>query len=367
MSVTLRVAGRLFSGWQALTVTRRLDAAAAGFTLAAPLPVDSALLPPLQSGAAVELQLDGEAVLTGYIDSSAIGYGDQGRQLTLNGRSRAGDLVDCSVVHPSGQWIGASLASILAEVCAPFGIPVRVTGASAAPLPAVELEQGERAWDLIERLARSAGLLAWSAADGALLVTRPEFTLALAALVHRRLAAGQSGPASTILAADASFQMSGRYSVITVGGQSEAWNGMTAGDRAAASASARDSRVPRYRPLLLSADGAADTAACARRAAWEVSRRYGLATQLALTVAGWRQGPGGPLWDIGLAVPVRDDDLGIDARMITSAVTWTLDDTGRRCRLELQPPESLLPEPPAGQDGATGPAQWASLAAAARR
>src|ERR1700741_3613493 len=95
--VTLKMGGRLYGGWKQISIEIDLDAGASTFELGVterwPGQPDRWLL---EAGAAAEVAIGGETVVTGYIDELGSVLEDESRQVTIRGRSKCGDLVDCS-------------------------------------------------------------------------------------------------------------------------------------------------------------------------------------------------------------------------------------------------------------------------------
>jgi prophage tail gpP-like protein len=130
---------------------------------------------------------------------------------------------------------------------------------------------------------------------------------------------------------------------------------------------AEDDEPPLRRVLLLQAEGAADTKRCRERAAWEAAQRAGRSTELAVTVAGWRQRDG-QLWTPNQLVRCTADILGVDAELLLVACTYSLDDGGGElCEMQLAPAagyELLAPAERAGKKKAAvgkGLAVWEEL------
>lgn len=87
---------------------------------------------PYSRGAACRVLVDGLAVITGYVDDVRISCSASEHSVTVRGRDKTGDLVDCCA--PSMQLAGASLAVIARNLCAPFGIEVvDAIGTEAVP------------------------------------------------------------------------------------------------------------------------------------------------------------------------------------------------------------------------------------------
>jgi len=383
MGVTVRLGGIDYDGWHAVSVQRGLEQAAAQFSCSVSERTTGSPMEPwvLRPGSPCSIYLDGELVVTGYIDTYMPRYDAHSHGVEIRGRSRTADFVDGAAIVPGGQFKQLSLLEIAERLAAPFGLSVAPSAGMATesarpspdfvgpmpPLQDVQVQQGETCHALLERLARLQGLLITDTADGQLALTRVGSGVAVTALVQ----------GDNILGASAELDASQRYSEYTVKGQrantddredrtgaAPAVGGRetqappsAAGDSVRACIGAvLDSFVGRYRPWLLTAETQADDAMCQLRAAWEARRRAGHSTRASVVVAGWRQVPGGPLWDVNLLVPVMSPWLGIDRVLLVSSVEFRKDDGGSTTRLELTLPDAYATEGDAipGADSASG-------------
>lgn len=338
--VQLIVNGMAYSGWERVEVTRSLEALAGAFELEVfNRWGDGDALNDIRAGDPCELQLDGETVITGVVDEVDADIGEvaeesvTARGLTLRGRDRSGQLVDCSAMGPPNQWKGNSALAIIRALCAALG--VSVTGQDGGTLPTFAIEPGESVHDALVRICRARALLLVADRRGNLAVMDTSRTLAPVALTE----------GANLLRATARWSHREQFSEITVRGQSST-AGATTKQRSGASATARDPNQTRYRPLLVMAKEQATAADCQRQANWEMANRNGKALTVTATVYGWRQAPGRPLWDINQLVQVSCPSLGVDEALVINDLTYRYGLDGTTATLTLVRPGALLPEPP---------------------
>src|SRR5215475_11266181 len=103
-SVVVRIAGMDYGGWHAVSVLRGLEQASASFSCSlsersSGIPLDPWRLRP---GAPCSIYLDGELVITGYVDTYSPRFDANSHGVELRGRSRTADLVDSSAIVPGG-------------------------------------------------------------------------------------------------------------------------------------------------------------------------------------------------------------------------------------------------------------------------
>jgi prophage tail gpP-like protein len=332
--VTLKVGGQLFEGWTDVQVSRTLDTPlgwfSLGFTERFPGHPERWLI---QAGAEVVVSIGADLVLTGYVDTAEPFIGPSSHQIVVSGRDKTCDLVDCSVIHKPGSWTSRKLEQIASEVAKPFGVTVRALVGTGATFGRAALQQGERAFDLIERLAKERALIAVSNEAGELELRRPGKVKA-----GYRLVLGEN--IETIRFRN---DVTDRYSQVTLKGHAITTPGEFLLDQVATTsqptATAKDPGVTRYRPLLIVNADQTSGASLGDRARWEVTRRKGRAQTVTVEVADWRAD--GELFRVDRLVPVQAAMVGVDAELLVVGVTFTRSATrGKRTTLTLCPPEA---------------------------
>jgi len=367
VSVALQIDGTTYTGWHAISVQRSMEQAAGQFSASVSERWGGHAEPwRIRPGSRCTVQLDGEVVLTGYVDSYAPSFDAGSHTVQISGRSATADLVDCAAIVAGGQFKQLTLLDIAQRLAAPFGLTIElgdVAGLLFGPLADVQVQQGETCHAIIERLSRLQGVLVCDGPGGTLRLTR----------AGGRRAAGALVQGANILSASGTLDVSQRHSEYTVKGQrantddredgaGESADGVRlvaapGGGPAGASiraciGAALDTAIGRYRPWLVTAETQADDAACGRRAEWEARRRAGMSIRASVTVAGWRQrGTQGPLWDVNLLVPVVAPWLGIDRELLVASVEFRKDDGGATTALELTLPDAFQGEGGQGVEG----------------
>ncbi len=347
--VALLVNGRAYAGWKSARVTRGMESIAGSFALGVSERWNGQDDPwPIVEEDACQLTLDGEVVLTGYVDRRAPRYAKDDHTLEVSGRDRTGALVDCSAVLASWEFDFAvdPVPAIVAAVAKPFGIPVTVQPGLTVPPPhgKLSVDTGETAFDVIDRVCRKAGVLPVSDGAGGLLLTRAGTARATTALVE-----GQN-----ILTAEAEFTGSGRFRRYVVDGQRPGFDTDSGETAAHVQAQARDDNVRRAeRVLVVRAEGNVTQAYAQQRANWEASIRAAQAATAQVTVQGWQQGDG-RLWPVNALVVLHSPFLGIHGPMLITEATYSLSDQqGTVTTLKLKRPDAFRPEPTVPEDPVT--------------
>ncbi|WP_370429590.1 phage baseplate assembly protein [Actinobacillus pleuropneumoniae] len=173
--IELYLNGKIFSGWKSLNVQRSLESMSGRFDLGiAVRPEDDVSV--LAPGSALVLKMGGQTVITGYLDELKQSIGGQDKTITISGRDKTCDLVDCAIVHHSYQFKNQTAKQIAEAICKPFSISVVwqvQTPEANERIPVWQVEPGETAFDNLSKIARHKGVLVTSDVDGNLLFTEP--------------------------------------------------------------------------------------------------------------------------------------------------------------------------------------------------
>lgn len=379
--VSLVVKGEEYGGWKDVRIECGVERQARSFdlTVTDKWPGSTDLPRRVRPGDECVLYIGNDRVATGYIDGTPIRYDGKEVNVTVRGRSKTADLVDCCPVQGSkdsgggtaasgwaalgltaidgtqarkpgnavsangkggagGQWRGQKLEQIAADMAAPYNVRVIAEVDTGAVL-VHQVQQGETVFESIDRMLRARHCLATDNANGDLVF----------------VIAGSGGKAATALvlgenirAAETELDYKGVFSEYICKGQRSVSSQQTDEDEEgedvdaavdeafSTSASATDSRVSRKRLLVLKQSGQADEGTCADRVAFERAHRAAKALETTYTVSGWRQ-EGGALWVQNQLVHVSDGLIGFDADMLIAEVHYLLDERGLRTELKVGP------------------------------
>jgi prophage tail gpP-like protein len=328
--VTLTIGGAVYDGWTDVEIRRGLDTLAGQFTVSmADRGASDAKPFPFEAGVACALNVGGDRLITGWIDQLVPSFSDSSHAITITGRDKAADLVDCSAIHKPGSWANVALEQIASELTAPFGITVTAKASTAPMVKKFAIQQGETVFAAIERLCKFRGLLPISTIDGnvELIAVQPGDAV-------ERLAEGVN-----IKSASATHDVSSRHSLYIVKGQVQG-DDFASGDTVTyIKGEAKDPAVTRYRPLIVMSEEQADHDGLVQRAKWEASTRAGRAQTAPITLVGWRT-PAGKLRDRGMCFDVHAPKLFIDDKMMATEVVLRFGVNGTTTEITVAPPEA---------------------------
>ena len=332
-TLTLTVRGQKFAGWQKVSVSRGLDRMPSDFTLEVTErePGQQLAIFPFDP---CTVSIGADLVITGYVDryQGEIGVGQH--SVTITGRSKCEDLVDCAAVYPTAQVNAANALQLAQDLAKAYGITVSgETGEGS--IPPFNINLGETSWEIIERVSRYVKLLAYDDPSG---------NLVLAALGTTKHASGfaQGQNVQTASVTFAGDQQFSEYdsAYMSVDRLQELSGGNFI-------AKVTDESVPRFRRRVIISEQTQNGVLVAQsRAEWEKLRRYGRSKTVTITCDSWRDSAG-RLWTPNMLAPVDIPALKINQMTwLVSEVTYSRDaKSGETAQVVLMPPEAFTVEP----------------------
>lgn len=343
--VSLVVNGSIHEGWKQVTVRSSIEELAHSFNVEYSQRWSNSGEPvAINPGDAVQLRIGDTLAITGYVDDSNEDYDASTHTVSVTGRSKTADLVDCAAVHKGGSIRGKDLRQVADLLCAPFGITVSLSepGLDIGDASNVQIQDGESVFETLNAIARKEGVLLLTNAAGNLVLSRassePKASLELRTAENIKRGTLRSSHRD-------------RFSTYLLKGQAPGSGTLKGVAAASMKYQTTDDTVTRYRPTVI-VDSNTTLARMQQRAAWERNTRAGRALALTYDVQGWTNIYG--LWQPNTLLRVVDTFLGIDAELLVTSVDLNRSlDSGRTARLELQPRETFdvlkPPKPPKRQ------------------
>lgn len=306
--VTLTVDGYALKGWQDVSVDRSQESAEISFTLGATNPSWSEEAKRLRHGKEIEIRTSpvgrrtrpggGDLMLMGYIGGYGAKYGKRTKQVTVDGKSKASDAVDCHPVkHKTGRFENKTLLDIakeLDEVRCGFK-----TDQKLDKLPKVQRRPDDTIFQTIEREARRLGLMLSGQADGSINITRAGTKRHAGALILGE---------SPVEEMDVKIKCDQKFSHYVARGQRSKGVGK---DNLRQEETERDPSVTRNRPRLIIPEGDWTKKELKKRLRWERLRRASFGTTISVKVSTWRDAAG-ELWEPGRLMAIVNEPEDID-------------------------------------------------------
>jgi prophage tail gpP-like protein len=344
--LTLEVNGKAFSGWEAVRVTRGIERCPSDFDLLVTErnPFDPGTVS-IEPGQTCQVKIGGDLVLTGYVDRYTGSITPSQHQVRIQGRSKCEDLVDCSAgFFADGSSRGmsmreSSLVDMANKLASPFKITAKSLTGDNVPIGDTSgnpiqftIMLDETPYEIIERVAAYASVLAYDDTDGNLLLSR----------VGSRTAASGFSQGVNVQAAAVGFALDDRYSLYIprLFNTDDLQNGVSGQVKFQ---SVTDAAVPRFRPLaVVTIQNDQGQPLVERRALWERNRRYGRSQPIRVTCDSWRD-TSGALWEPNTFAPVDIPALKIvKQNWIISQVSFIRDASrGTVADLVLMPPAAF--------------------------
>lgn len=341
MTMMLEVNGVPYENFTAASCEIRLDALSNTFSFEAVAAEGEAL--PFGGGEACRVIVDGEAVLTGFIEVVDVSYSAADHTITVQGRDKTGDLLDSNIENVPQLKAGITLKEIIEKVIDDISGP-DITAANKIKVieevttkpfdPAqdvISVEPADNAFDAIEKYSRKRQVLLTSNSDGDVVITSGSAVKAAGAIQHIIGAEDNS-----VIASSFSFDTTGRFNIYKFASQQNplALNvaGVTGLDSVVSQGggvSDPDIRIGRQLVLISEAPGSSDQNEA--RSKWEANIRKARGLVYSVTVPGYRVDPtdsGSALWQINRLYQIVDDYLGKSEPMLCNSVTFTLDVDG---------------------------------------
>lgn len=333
-TVILKVNGFEYRGWLSVEIKRSMKAICGMFTLSV---TDSwqrqkkpwIIIP----GDYCEVFIGEELLISGYIDDIDYSSNATGRKITVTGRDKTADLVDCSVEQTQSEWSGVTLEDLLRKFLAPFKINLINESGINPKIDKFRINQGAKVIDVISELSKKYGFIASSNPKG-------EFVIVS---VGKGTASDWLEEGTNCIDFGVKFDHKERFSKYAFKGQSSGSDNFFGKAASSPIKTSTDDQVKRYRPLVLTDESKSNEENLEKRAEWEKNLRAAKSTAGSVKVRGWRQRKG-ELWKENLFVNVRSNYLGLETKLLISDITYILSESGKTVDLELMREDVFLAE-----------------------
>lgn len=335
LSITGNGVTNSISGWTDVKITRGIDRIPGSFEISASEPIPGFNQVIALPGMSCTVDIGGDRVITGYIDRLAMSLNPEEHALSITGRGKCQDLVDCACWWPGGQFLNQTALQIAQNVAKPFGIGVRCDN-PGIPFPSFCVNIGETAFALIERACRLRGLLCYEDENGDLVL----------GVAGTEGTAGGVEEGVNVEDASVIISMDQRFSVYSVIPSGVAFMADSIGEQSLSVYDVTDADVGRFRPKFIGIEnGDANHVTANLRAIWESNRRFGLGNLVSVRIDSWRDLDGN-LWIPNTNVPLHLPTLKIvDKTLLVGEVTYSMGLDGKHCSMKIMPSEAFGVEP----------------------
>lgn len=333
VKVELKVNNTVYTGWTEVTLTKSIEAASGSFALKCG--VEKPL--PIKDEDSIEILLFGQTVLRGYADKTKYVFNAKTLTFDITGRDFACDIIDCSAVNNTSQFLGITFEELARRLLKPFNIPIKVETARAKKVIAKVSFQQETVYAILEREARKVGVLVYSDYSGAIVISD----------IGTRVVDTRLTCPGNILGFDYSTDSSQRFSDYIVKAQQSKSKDSSLEQVTQVTAKAHDPNVARHRPLIIMAESNMTWQQAKDRVEWEAAVRAARCRELTVLLDSWIDASN-KLWEINTQVSISLDSISLVNQMyVIKSATFRLtpDQTGVTTELTLVDKDLLKPQP----------------------
>lgn len=326
----LEINGIQYTNFTSAECSIRLDALSNTFRFDAAAPNGEPL--PFKVGDACRVIVDGEKVLTGFVEIINVSYDGSEHSISVMGRDKTADLLDSTVdIIDDLNGENLTLKGVIEAVIKQLGLSLIVID-QAKPKPfsyaedIVAPESGDNAFEFIEKYARKRHVLLTSNADGNIVIATNSGVKAAGAVQH---IIGASD--NNVLSSEFSNDATGRFNFYKFASQLNPVALNNAGDVGLASLVAQsggvfDKYIRTGRQLVITSEASFSDENCGQRARWEADIRKARGLMYSADVAGYRVGVNtGELWETNKLYQIVDDFAQEIDLMLCNSVTFSLD------------------------------------------
>ncbi|PHQ72403.1 MAG: hypothetical protein COB93_00230 [Sneathiella sp.] len=325
-NVSLRANGGERFNWKEITVTAAMKDAARSFSLSVTEPGPPGSEPFVyEPGTEIEVLATGDLILAGYVGDYDPKGSATDHSISVTGKGKGIDFVQCSAVHPTGRIEQKDLLGIANELNQ-FGVTI-TCDETLDKEPAIQIPQGDTPFNIVSKLCARHRLVMMGQADGSIKLTRAGKDRHSGDLVQGK---------SNILSFSSKISDENRHSEYIVKGQVSIG---TDDDALSPEGRSKDEGVTRYRPKIIIPSGSVDKKRAQEIADWERDRAAGEGRKASLTVSGWRDGEG-LLWEPSWLVSCVFPWLRIDQDMLIERVTFKQGADGTTTEMALVDPRA---------------------------
>ncbi|WP_353191416.1 phage baseplate assembly protein [Pandoraea pnomenusa] len=336
----------LLTGWKSVRITRSIEVATSSFELTCTADPETEKLI-AQEGAPVQIFIGSDMVMSGYVETVEQVLTPKADQITIHGRGRLADLVDCSCRIDKIN-ANTNLVALATSIAKAYSINVVVADSATQALldevpqlPRQLISITETAWEVIERYARYNGVLVYESALG-------ELTISTAGTLK-----GGSGMAvgkniEAIVCTKSTIGIFSTYNAVlsaySAGAEDEDVTNLPVYTVVAGGPAGFTGRLrPTY---FVSEQSATDRRFIEKRTNWMASRAYGRSRRVRVLIDSWRDSAG-LLWTPNVNYPISAPTKGIpnNTELLLAGVSFIVDANGTHAELSFGPRQGFLPEP----------------------
>ncbi|VVE06539.1 phage baseplate assembly protein [Pandoraea sputorum] len=334
------------TGWKAARINRSIEFATSSFELTCTADAETEKLI-AREGAPVQIFIGTDMVMSGYVETVEQVLTPETDQITIHGRGKLADMVDCSCRIDKIN-ANTNLVTLAKSIAKAYSVDVVVADDATQNmldqipvLPRQLVSITETAWDVIERFARYNGVLAYENANG-------ELTISTAGTAKGASGLTVGKNIEAIVCTKSTLGIFSTYNAVlsaySAGAEDEDVTNLPVYTVVAGGPAGFTGRL---RPMFfVSEQSATDRRFIEKRTNWMASRAYGRSRRVRVLTDNWRDASGA-LWTPNVNYPVSAPTKGVpnNTELLLAGVTFIIDKSGTHAELLFGPRQGFLPEP----------------------
>ena len=315
MSLSLLLGGNLYASWQSVRVEQNIDHLAHAFSFSAFVNAKQGVP---EAGTLCQVRIGALPCLTGYIEKTSTKANSDGVAISVAGRSKTADIVDCSA--NTALPPNAKLEEIAGMLCLPYGIGIITNTNTGAGFLTPRI-QNDGIFPYLSKLAKQRSCILMTDAMGNLVITRTG-----------AINTGATLTKENIKSIEVEKDISNRYSKYVIIGKSLMQKSVVGG--------AIDHEIKRTR-IKQESIYSYDPTACIQKANWLKNRMLGESERIKVAVQGLEMTPG-QSWQINTIINVSISEMNITGQYLIAKIELEASKQGSQTTLYLKKQEAYI-------------------------
>jgi len=340
--ITIEVNGANYNGLKSSSVFLSMETVSGSFTIVTTVDPDNSF--PLKKGSECKILVDRVVVMTGVIEKINPSWSGDDHTISVTGRDKISDLIDCTVGDVKKIETPTSLETMCRMVMDGVGLNDLKVINNAGTIPAfdasekITAEVGQKAFKFLESYARKRQVLLTRDSDSNLVLTRNSNDILKTKILN--VIGGNNNNVTTGSGIDDDSNRFYKYIVRSQANPSATGYAGTDEDIAGVVGIAFDDDIRKNRVLEINAEQSMDKPACEKRAQWEANIRRARAISAKYVIPG--HSANGEVWRENRRVDVVDDFNDLRAQMTIKNVRFGYDlGGGSITTVSLSPPDAF--------------------------
>jgi prophage tail gpP-like protein len=353
MSFTIEVDGKEFEGFTEASAEITLDTLSGKFSFSS-TELDQGVSP-FKVGQECIIRVEGETVVSGFIETINVRYDSDSHEIILEGRDRTADVIDSSVPESIEFQSDISFVDVIKQTLNKSGITdidVIDNVGTLTNFTSGEISSqgtGETIFSFLQDLAKKKQVFLITDGEGNIVISQSS-----GVLVNENLINNPENQNSNILSASVLYDDRQRFSEYTVKSQSNnaadsVFGGLVSGSSAVnkEGKASDDEGIRTSRKHTIISDKAYSNSQLQERANWEVNIRRISSRIYNCTVQGHKRSDSSKIWRPNQLVQIIDTFSQINDILLVNTVKFTLslgDEAGSRTELTFVNKNAYKPE-----------------------